>query len=146
MKYTGKGLHVCLENCHMVNGERVFTKGNIYLFDKDEATNDAGRSGHGVSHGSWGDRFTCIENAKPTTLKHPYKVMEGASVDRLVSILKNTNMPMLQRQKITLIGMDDLKKSEHLAVTGVIHFLDAFQDMLVDDYNVSGEYIFNSDD
>lgn len=144
MGYTGKGLHICLEDCHMTGGEKVFTKGNIYLFKGNQATNDAGRDYHGVSHGSWGEHFVNIENPE-VSLKKPFKVMKGQTVDVFMEFLEKTDLPQLQKQKINLISLEGnaIKKKDRETLGGIVNFLDHFQDMLVDGYEVEGKYVFN---
>ena len=140
--YKRNGLHICTENLFMnIGNEQVFTKGKIYDLDNGTATNDEGRSGHILS--TWGEKFfVSIEAAMEEYEKTTYgEKVEAVGVAPFADFVQGTDFDLLAEQKTNLVEIaTDIKK--HLSkkdaslVDGVIHFIDSFQDMLEDEYNL----------
>ena len=137
--YTGKGLHVCIEDVVMTATKKVaFKKGNFYEFSGNCATNEQGNSGHMInsSKGGCADHFIYIGNAvnKINMGKELIKV----GIEPFVNFATKTDYPLLAEQRLTLLNIvDEFDKPSIVDdIEGVISFINEFRDMIEDEYKI----------
>lgn len=137
--YTGKGMHVCIEDVVMEASKEVaFKKGNFYEFSGKCATNEQGNSGHMINSSKDGcaDHFIYIGDAisKINMAKKLIKV----GIEPFVNFATKTDYPLLAKQRKTLLYIVDEYDTPAIVedIEGLISFINEFRDMIEDEYKI----------